>query len=218
MADIFYVVGVVMVISGLAFSLSVAGALGGGAEVSPSGSILLDLALAVFVVGIVLIAVDTYLRQKIAERSPKAKTAKFRRHERIVDCVTAVVLALAVILVGYYSVYVPTTTLDVTQGSWVAWNGTNLSQAWPGCGIGGGMCVHEAKLGSTWKEQMDLHLVRGSGEYNVTGLSVPSGFSVVSIQPALPQVIPPQGLPLNVTIKLPGSPGSYTFVGNFTLT
>ena len=140
---------------------------------------------------------------------------KGRRRRSVPDWVVVVVGLVAVVLAGpaVFAIgdyYVAHTTVTVALVSWALppVNGTSYGYLIE-CQ---GNCPTQAHPGSTYTGTVYIEGFRG----NVT-LEVPAPFALVSTDPTLPAPIPPTGLPLSIELKIPSSPGTYSFTGQIEL-
>ena len=112
--------------------------------------------------------------------------------------------------IGQY--YVAHTTVTVNLISWALppVNGSFLGYAISCQSFSSPACPTQVHPGSTYSGTIDLTGFSGS----VT-LAVPSPFTLVSTDPQLPLTMPPApgGVSLTFELKLPSSPGTYSFTG-----
>lgn len=109
----------------------------------------------------------------------------------------------------------PQTTVTLTMGSWAVQTEGNISYYIPICGWGGGPdCPSRVPPGSSYLTAFSI-----SGEYQgrQLNLSVPVPFALASTDPALPVTVPASGIQVNVSIRLPTTPGEYSLLGTIII-
>ncbi len=112
-------------------------------------------------------------------------------------------------LVGYV---VDHTTVTVNSVTWAVSVG-GATEYWISCGGGEGNCPTHAKLGS---EYATTFVASGYFAGKNLTLSVPGPFRIVSTDPALPVMVPPNGITVSVDLGLPSTAGEYSCLGTAT--
>ncbi len=112
--------------------------------------------------------------------------------------------------IGQFYVAHTTVTVDLISWALPPVNGTFLGYAISCQSFSSPACPTQVHPGSTYSGTIDLTGFPG----NAT-LVVPSPFTLVSTDPRLPVTMPPApgGVSLTFELRLPSSPGTYSFTG-----